>query len=161
MAEKKKTNRFEKNHPPVRFDPADLLRSGVIPAEADPVKEENETNFPEVPVVEDTTETPVPAPVVEEPVPATPVEEAPVPAAPVVEKPAPKAAPKKKAPSLKENLLGSMEESKPIGKATAFYLDADVIEAIDKLVEQYRKKDKKTSKSKIVNTILRGVLFDE
>lgn len=156
----KKENRFLKNHPPVTFDPTDLLRSGITPPT--PAEEEEKTKLPEVPVVEESKEiTPPLAPEEKEPVPAEPVVEVPAKPAPAAEKPAAKAAPKKKANSLKENLLGSMEESKPIGKATAFYLDADVIEAIDKLVEQYRKKDKKTSKSKIVNTILRGVLFDE
>lgn len=155
----KKENRFIKNHPPVTFDPTDLLRSGIIPPT--PAEEAEETKLPEVPVVEKSKEiTPPPTPEEKKPVPAEPVVEAPAKPAPAAEKPAPKAH-KKKESSLKEDLLAGIPEAKPIGKSTAFYLDADIIEAIDHLVEQYKKKDKKANKSKIVNTILRGVLFDE
>lgn len=150
-----KENRFLKNHPPVEFDPTEILRSGRIPEK--PVVEETKED-------ERKTEMPTAA-VAETTVPVEPVtmknEESLVEEEIIPSPSTSKAAPKKKAKSLKDDLLGGMVSNKPAGKTSAFYLDDEVIDALDKLVEQYKKKDKKANKSKIVNTILRGVLFDD
>lgn len=160
MAEKKKTNRFAKNHPAVPFDPTDLLRSGVIPA---PVEENNETKLPEVPVVEEPVKTPAPAPVVEEPVrtpvvetPADPpVEEKPVEIAPAVPPAKQKAAPKKEeTKDTIEDLFPDIVIEKPTGKPKTLYLDADVVDVLEKLA-----KKKKMSTSKVANALLRNALL--
>ena len=58
-------------------------------------------------------------------------------------------------PEMKKNLLAGMIEKKPKGKGTAFYLDEEVIAALDKLAKQ-----NKSNKSKVLNTLLRNILLD-
>lgn len=154
MAEKKKPNRFEKNHPPVPFDPTDLLRSGLFPsapAEAEPVKEEKETKLPEVPVVEETAPE---APEIEEPEEVAPVVKKTAPKTPA--KPAtPKPATKKEEPKDDiEDLFPDLVEEKPTGKPKTLYLDADVVDVLEKLA-----KKKKMSASKVANVLLRNALI--
>lgn len=52
------------------------------------------------------------------------------------------------------DLFDGMVEQKPKGKTCAFYLDDEVNAALEKLAKQ-----KKISKSKVLNTILRNVLI--
>lgn len=54
----------------------------------------------------------------------------------------------------KENLLAGMLEQKPRGKSYGFYLDAEVVDALEKLAKQ-----NKSSKSKVLNTLLRNLLL--
>ena len=54
----------------------------------------------------------------------------------------------------KENLLAGMVEKKARGKGYGFYLDDEVVAALDKLARQ-----NKTSKSKVLNTLLRNMLL--
>lgn len=150
-----KTNRFVKNHPPVQFDPTDLLRSGVFPAapvDAEPVEEEKKTKLPEVPVVDETV--PV-APVVEEPEEVTPVVKKTAPKAPSVKPHSPKPAPKKEEPKDDiEDLFPDLVEEKPTGKPKTLYLDAEVVDVLEKLA-----KKKKMSTSKVANALLRNALL--
>ena len=55
--------------------------------------------------------------------------------------------------SAKDLLVGMMEK-KPRGKGTAFYLDEEVIAALEKLAKQ-----SKSNKSKVLNTLLRNILL--
>ena len=57
---------------------------------------------------------------------------------------------------LKKNLLAGMIEQKPKGKSNSFYLDDEVVAALEKLAKQ-----NKSSKSKVLNTLLRNLLIDE
>ena len=52
------------------------------------------------------------------------------------------------------DLFEGMEEQKPKAKSYGFYLDDEVVAALDKLAKQ-----KKISKSKVLNTILRNALI--
>lgn len=70
---------------------------------------------------------------------------APVPVEPVVEK-----------PEEPTNLLAELKNKKPTGKGYNVYLDADVIDKLDKLAKQA-----KTSRSKVINTLLRNLLLDQ
>lgn len=54
----------------------------------------------------------------------------------------------------KENLLAGMLEKKPRGKSYGFYLDDEVVAALDKLARQ-----NKSNKSKVLNTLLRNMLL--
>jgi len=51
------------------------------------------------------------------------------------------------------DLLAELEEKKPESKAYSIYLDVDVVEAVDKIA-----KIRKTSRSKVVNLLLRNIL---
>ena len=53
------------------------------------------------------------------------------------------------------NLFAGLIEEKPRGKTTGFYLDEEVIAALDKIA-----KKNKTNKSKVLNTLLRNLLID-
>ena len=53
------------------------------------------------------------------------------------------------------NLFAGLEDDKPRGKTVGFYLDEDVIAAIDKIA-----KKTKSNKSKVLNTLLRNLLID-
>ena len=55
-----------------------------------------------------------------------------------------------------DSLLGKKLKSKPEGKSYGFYLDKEVDEALGLLAKQ-----KKTSKSKVLNTLLRSILLDD
>ena len=74
-----------------------------------------------------------------------PIPEEPKPEKPVVEK-----------PESATNLLAELTTKKPTGKGYNVYLDADVIEKLDKLAKQA-----KTSRSKVINTLLRNLLLGE
>jgi hypothetical protein len=52
------------------------------------------------------------------------------------------------------DIFDGMVEQKPKAKSYGFYLDDEVVEALEKLAKQ-----KKISKSKVLNTILRNVLI--
>ena len=56
---------------------------------------------------------------------------------------------------VKDNFLDGIIETKPRGKSYGFYLDDEVVAALEKLAKQ-----KKSSKSKVLNTILRNVLLN-
>ena len=101
-------------------------------------------------------ETPAPAPV-EQPVEAPKVEEKQVVATPAVEgKPV---EPIKEnviiETEAKKNLLAGMLEQKPKAKSYGFYLDDEVVAALEKLAKQ-----NKSNKSKVLNTLLRNILLD-
>lgn len=53
-----------------------------------------------------------------------------------------------------KDLLAGMMEKKPKGKSYGFYLDDEVVAALDKLARQ-----NKSSKSKVLNTLLRNMLL--
>lgn len=55
---------------------------------------------------------------------------------------------------VKEDLLAGMLEKKPRGKSYGFYLDDEVVAALDKLARQ-----NKSNKSKVMNTLLRNMLL--
>jgi hypothetical protein len=111
---------------------------------------------PLAPVVEETPVVEVPvAPVVETPVEVAPVEEKPVEVAPVVTPAKPKPAPKKEEPKDDiEDLFPDLVEEKPTGKPKTLYLDAEVVDVLEKLA-----KKKKMSTSKVANAILRNALL--
>ena len=48
-----------------------------------------------------------------------------------------------------------MKEQKPRGKSYGFYLDDEVVTALEKLAKQ-----SKSNKSKVLNTLLRKVLIE-
>ena len=58
---------------------------------------------------------------------------------------------------IKKNLFAGMVDNKPKGKATTFYLDEEVIAALDKFTKQSKVK----SKSKVLNTLLRNILLED
>ena len=100
-------------------------------------------------------ETPAPAPV-EQPVEAPKVEEKQVVVTPAVEeKPV---EPVKEnviiETEVKKNLLAGMIEQKPKAKSNSFYLDDEVVAALEKLAKQ-----NKSNKSKVLNTLLRNMLL--
>ena len=102
---------------------------------------------PVAPVVPET-------PVVEESV-ATPVVETPVAKPPVTKPATPKPAPKKEEPKDDiEDLFPDIIEEKPNGKPKTLYLDADVVDVLEKLA-----KKKKMSASKVANALLRNALI--
>ena len=86
-----------------------------------------------------------PTPPVEPIKPSEPIQEEPKPEKLVVEK-----------PEQATNLLAELTNKKPTGKGYNVYLDADVIEKLDKLAKQA-----KTSRSKVINTLLRNLLLDQ
>ena len=53
------------------------------------------------------------------------------------------------------NLFAGLVDEKPRGKTTGFYLDEEVIAALDKIA-----KKNKTNKSKVLNTLLRNLLIE-
>ena len=55
-----------------------------------------------------------------------------------------------------ENLLAGMKEKKPKAKSYGFYLEDDVVEALENLAAQ-----NESSKSKVLNTLLRNLLLNE
>ena len=55
----------------------------------------------------------------------------------------------------KKNLLAGMLEQKPKAKSYGFYLDDEVVAALEKLAKQ-----NKSNKSKVLNTLLRNILLD-
>lgn len=118
----------------------------VVPAEmqqpAEPKMEEKKQEFVQV-------EQPVEAPIIEEKqvVSAPVVEEKPV--EPVKENVIIET-------EVKKNLLAGLVEEKPKAKAYTFYLDVEVVEALEKLA----KKSKAKSVSKLLNTLLRNILLD-
>lgn len=57
--------------------------------------------------------------------------------------------------SIKNSLLADMKEQKPRGKSYGFYLDDEVVAALEKLAKQ-----SKSNKSKVLNTLLRKVLIE-
>lgn len=59
-------------------------------------------------------------------------------------------------PESTTNLLAELKNKKPIGKSCNVYLDADVIEELDKLAKQT-----KTNRSKVMNTLLRNLLIEQ
>lgn len=76
-------------------------------------------------------------------------------------KPEPKSEPKPQPvaeePIKNENLLAGMKiEKKPDSKSFGYYLDVEVDEALGKLAKQ-----NKSTKSKVLNTLLRHVLMGE
>jgi hypothetical protein len=96
------------------------------------------------------------APVVEESV-VIPEVEVPAQETPVMKKPA-EAAPATKPVAQKtekKDPFAGMVEEKPRGKSYGFYLDEEVVDALEKLAKQ-----KKISKSKVLNTILRNILLE-
>lgn len=56
----------------------------------------------------------------------------------------------------KENPLAGMLGDKQVGKGYSFYLEPDVAAALEKLAKQ-----NKTSKSKVLNVLLRNYLLDK
>ena len=54
-----------------------------------------------------------------------------------------------------KDLFAGLVEEKPRGKTTGFYLDEEVVAALDKIA-----KKNKTNKSKVLNTLLRNLLID-
>ena len=107
---------------------------------------------PVAPVVPETpgVEEPIVTPVVE-----TPVEDKPVVKAPVTKPATPKPAPKKEEPKDDiEDLFPDIIEEKPNGKPKTLYLDADVVDVLEKLA-----KKKKMSASKVANALLRNALI--
>jgi hypothetical protein len=111
---------------------------------------------PLAPVVEETPVVEVPvAPVVETPVEVAPVVNTPVATTPVVETPKAKPTPKKEEPKDDiEDLFPDLVEEKPTGKPKTLYLDAEVVDVLEKLA-----KKKKMSTSKVANAILRNALI--
>ena len=111
---------------------------------------------PLAPVVEETPAVEVPVtPVVETPVEVAPVVNTPVATTPVVETPKAKPAPKKEEPKDDiEDLFPDLVEEKPTGKPKTLYLDAEVVDVLEKLA-----KKKKMSTSKVANAILRNALL--
>ena len=75
---------------------------------------------------------------------------------PVKEPPVEKEAPVVEKPEEPTNLLAELKNKKPTGKGYNVYLDTDVIEKLDKLAKQT-----KTSRSKVINTLLRNLLLDK
>lgn len=65
--------------------------------------------------------------------------------------------PEKEVPeiSIKDSLLAGMKEQKPRGKSYGFYLDDEVVAALEKLAKQ-----SKSNKSKVLNTLLRKILLE-
>ncbi len=55
-----------------------------------------------------------------------------------------------------DDLLAGLKPKKPVAKTYGFYLDDDVVAAIDKLAKQTH-----TSKSKVLNTLLRNALLNK
>lgn len=103
------------------------------------------------PVVEE----PVVAPVFETPVVEAPVVETPVEVAPVVTPAIPKVEPKKEeTKDTIEDLFPDIVIEKPIGKPKTLYLDAEVVDVLEKLA-----KKKKMSTSKVANALLRNALL--
>ena len=87
---------------------------------------------------------------VEEPISEPEVEE------PKAEKPVEVEAPVVEKPEASTDLLAELKNKKPTGKGCNIYLDADVIDKLDKLAKQA-----KTSRSKVINTLLRNLLADK
>ena len=71
----------------------------------------------------------------------------------IVEEKAPVVAEVSPAPAT-EDILAGMLEQKRKSKSYAFYLDEDVVNALDQLAKQ-----KKSNKSKVLNTLLRNLLL--
>lgn len=71
-----------------------------------------------------------------------------------VQGPEPQPEPEPVKSSAKEELLAGIIEKKPTAKSYGFYLDDDVVTALEKLAKQ-----NKTSKSKLLNTLLRNLLL--
>ena len=67
----------------------------------------------------------------------------------------PQVAPVEVAPKAEKDLFAGLTEERPRGKSYGFYLDEEVVEALEKLARQ-----KKLSKSKVLNSILRNALLD-
>lgn len=59
-------------------------------------------------------------------------------------------------PEVKKNLLSGMIEQKPKAKSYGFYLDDEVVAALEKLAKQ-----NKSNKSKVLNTLLRNLLLED
>ena len=59
--------------------------------------------------------------------------------------------------AVKENLLAGLmqEKAKPMAKSYGFYLDEEVVAALEKLAKQ-----NKSNKSKVLNTLLRSILLE-
>ena len=55
---------------------------------------------------------------------------------------------------VKEDILAGIREMKPKSKSYAFYLDEEVVDALDQLAKQ-----NKSNKSKVLNTLLRNLLL--
>ena len=55
-----------------------------------------------------------------------------------------------------ENLLAGMKDKKPKAKSYGFYLEDDVVEALERLAAQ-----NDSSKSKVLNTLLRNLLLNK
>lgn len=85
-------------------------------------------------------------------VPDIEVEEKPVPVEEV--KPEPTAAPKKA--KKKKSSFAGLVEPKSEAKSFALYLDIDLVEELDRIA-----KENKTNRSKIVNALLRQIVFEE
>ena len=66
---------------------------------------------------------------------------------------APEQEPKSEIPQ--GDILAGLKSKKPMAKTYGFYLDDDVVVAIEKIAKQTR-----TSKSKVLNTILRNTLLN-
>lgn len=98
----------------------------------------------------------VPAPVTK-PVETPKIEEVQVVAAPVVEEKPVEPIKENEIieTDIKKNLLAGMIEKKPRGKNVGFYLDEEVVVALEKLAKQT-----KSNKSKVLNTLLRNLLID-
>ncbi len=58
-------------------------------------------------------------------------------------------------PEAKKNLLAGILEQKPKAKSYGFYLDDEVVAALEKLAKQ-----NKSNKSKVLNTLLRNILLE-
>ena len=54
----------------------------------------------------------------------------------------------------KDDILAGIRETKPKSKSYAFYLDEEVVDALDQLAKQ-----NKSNKSKVLNTLLRNLLL--
>jgi len=143
---KKKTNRFEANHPPVDpNDPAILLTAGIVPATNAPERPQDEAQDPGAVTTPAEPEKPQEAPetTVSEPV-SEPVAE------PAAEEPT--AAPVR---NILEDLIP--KGKKPVRGTYGFYLDEDVHAELLRLT----KLSKAKNKSVFLNALLRRVLFDE
>ena len=81
---------------------------------------------------------------------------APEPEPTVEPKPVEVEAPMVEKPEAATDLLANLKNKKPVGKGYNIYLDSDVIEKVDKLAKQA-----KTSRSKVLNTLLRNLLLDK
>lgn len=75
---------------------------------------------------------------------------------PEAEKPVEVEVPVVEKPEASTDLLAELKNKKPTGKGCNIYLDADVIDKLDKLAKQA-----KTSRSKVINTLLRNLLADK